>query len=201
MAGNIKLLITDFDGTLVDTFFANYHVYREVFSQYGICLSETAYKECFGLRFEAFMQKMGVLDPVVRSEIKELKMQYYPRYFSELIPNTYLIEFLKASKRSGINIAIASTARKENLMNVLNHLGINDIFDFILSGSDVSKGKPSPDIYLKALSMAQVDASQALVFEDSQVGIEAAENAGINYIKINTQFYGNRSKRSFRLQY
>lgn len=201
MAGNIKLLITDFDGTLVDTFFANYHAYREVFSQYGICLSEIAYKECFGLRFEAFMQKMGVLDPVVRSEIKELKMQYYPRYFSELIPNTYLIEFLKASKRSGINIAIASTARKENLMNVLNHLGINDIFDFILSGSDVSKGKPSPDIYLKALSMAQVDASQALVFEDSQVGIEAAENAGINYIKINTQFYGNRSKRSFRLQY
>lgn len=199
MAGNIKLLITDFDGTLVDTFFANYHAYREAFSQYGIYLSETIYKECFGLRFEAFMQKMGILDPIICSEIKELKMQYYPHYFNELIPNTPLIEFLKASKQSGIYIAIASTARKENLMNVLNHLGINKIFDFILSGADVSKGKPSPEIYLKALSTAQVDASQALVFEDSQVGIEAAESAGINYIKINTLFYGNRSERSFRL--
>lgn len=191
MHRDIKLLITDFDGTLVDTFHANYCAYRDALSQCGIDLDEAVYKECFGLRFEAFMERIGVLDTTICSKVKELKMQYYPHYFNQLVPNVPLIEFFKASRRSGVQVAIASTARKENLMNVLDYLGISTIFDFILSGADVKKGKPSPEIYLKALSKAQVEASQALIFEDSQVGIEAAESAGINYIKINSQFYGD----------
>lgn len=197
MDKGIKLLITDFDGTLVDTFYANYCAYRDALDQCNIDLNEATYRECFGLRFEAFMDKIDITDLTTQAQIKELKLQYYPRYFNELIPNIPLIEFLKAAKQTGISTAIASTARKENLMNVLNYLELTSLFDFILSGADVKKGKPSPEIYLKTLSITQVDASQALVFEDSQVGIEAAENAGINYIRINTQFYGNRSKRPF----
>lgn len=76
-------------------------------------------------------------------------------------------------------------------MNVLEYLKINDIFDLILSGKDVKKGKPDPEIYNKVLELTGINASNALVFEDSEVGIKAAQAAGISFIKINNYFYGN----------
>lgn len=58
----IKLLITDFDGTLVDTFRANYMAYRKAFEEVGLVLCETDYRCCFGYRFEKFMEVCGVTD-------------------------------------------------------------------------------------------------------------------------------------------
>ena len=191
MNEEVKLVITDFDGTLVNTFEANLCAYQEAFASCGLQLDKVLYQRCFGLRFEAFMEKSGIAEPSVYHLIKEKKMQVYPHYFDKLKPNLVLINFLKSCKQSGIQTFIASTARKENLFNVLNYLEVTDFFDFILSGADVSRGKPAPDIYIKALEVAQVNASQALVFEDSEVGFRAAEQAGLKYIKINSEFYGN----------
>ena len=191
MNEEIKLIITDFDGTLVDTFEANLCAYQEAFASCGLQLHVGFYRQCFGLRFEVFMEKAGITDSSVCHRIKEKKVQVYPHYFDRLKPNLALIHFLKSCKQSGIQIAIASTAHNINLLNVLRYLGIADFFDFILSGVDVARGKPAPDIYIKALEVAHVDASQALVFEDSEVGFRAVEKAGLKYIKINPEFYGN----------
>lgn len=188
----IKLLISDFDGTLVDTFQANYHAYKKSFQINGIKnLTEDFYRECFGLRFETFMEKAGISDNNIRNKIKNDKMEFYPLYFELLKPNQTLISFIKTFKKAGGKTAIASTARKENLMNVLEYLQINDIFDLILSGKDVYKGKPDPEIYNKVLEMTGINALNALVFEDSEVGIKAAQAAGISFIKINSRFYGD----------
>lgn len=107
------------------------------------------------------------------------------------MPNHPLISFIRSFKESGGHTALASTARKSNLINALKYLQLEEAFDFILAGEDVSKGKPNPEIYQKILNHYQVPAHEALVFEDSNVGIEAAQQAGINYIIINSQFYGN----------
>lgn len=188
----IKLLICDFDGTLVDTFQANYHAYKKAFTMNGIeDLTEDFYRICFGLRFEAFMEKAGISDNNIRSKIKNDKMELYPLFFNLLKPNETLITFIKTFKKAGGKTAIASTARKKNLMNVLEYLQINNIFDLILSGKDVSKGKPDPEIYNKVLELTGINASNALVFEDSEVGINAAQAAGISYIKINSNYYGD----------
>lgn len=188
----IELLICDFDGTLVDTFEANYHAYKKAFQMNGIKeLTEDFYRKCFGLRFEAFMEKAGISDNNTRSSIKNDKMKFYPLFFDLLKPNETLISFIKTFKKAGGKTAIASTARKENLIKVLEYLQINDIFDLILSGKDVSKGKPDPEIYNKVLRMLGINASNALVFEDSEVGIKAAQAAGISFIKINSYFYGD----------
>lgn len=188
----IKLLISDFDGTLVDTFQANYHAYKRTFQINGINeLTEDFYRECFGLRFEVFMDKAGVLDNDIREKIKNDKMKYYPLFFNKLKPNNVLISFIKAFKKAGGKTAIASTARKENLINVLEYLKIKDTFDLILSGKDVSKGKPDPEIYNKVLEITGISSKNAIIFEDSEVGIKAAEAAGISYIKINNSYYGN----------
>lgn len=188
----IKLLIADFDGTLVDTFQANYHAYRKAFKKNGLLeLTEDFYKECFGLRFEAFMDKAKIPNNFIRENIRKDKMEAYTSFFDMLKPNETLINFIKSFKKAGGKTAIASTARKENLMKVVEYLQLESTFDIILSGKDVTRGKPDPEIYNKVLEMTGTDADNALVFEDSEIGVKAAEAAGISYIKINSDYYGD----------
>ena len=83
-----------------------------------------------------------------------------------------------------IKTCIASTATRENLFAVLKHFNIDKYFDIIISGENVSKGKPDPEVYIKALNLLECEPEEVIVFEDSDVGCEAVEAANMNYIKI-----------------
>lgn len=181
--GRIKAIITDFDGTLVDTLMANYLAYREAFESYNYQLTLDEYKQCYGLRFDAFCNKMNIKQDD-RKSIKELKKQIYPNYFSHVRLNEPLMRFIISSKKNGIRTCIASTATKENLYGLLQYFNIKDYFDIIITGENVSKGKPDPEVYLKAMNLLECEHEEAIVFEDSKVGCEAAENAELNYIKV-----------------
>lgn len=180
----IKLLITDFDGTLVGTFQANYHAYREAFSQVGLTLSEEDYSKCYGLRFDGFMKAMGIEDDDVRRRIRTIKGECYPNHFGMLRVNQPLLDFIRMFRKSGGKTAVASTAWGKNLYNALNHIGATDDFDLILAGEDVKEGKPSPEIYNTVMSRLGMSPDETLVFEDSEVGLQAAAAAGAHYIKI-----------------
>ena len=71
----IKLLITDFDGTLVDTFEANFRAYRQAFEAEGLELSREFYLQCFGFRFDRFMDAAAIADDDVRVRIREAKAE------------------------------------------------------------------------------------------------------------------------------
>lgn len=180
----IRAIITDFDGTLVDTFEANFRAYQKAFREVGLTLTADRYRKCFGYRYDRFMQEMGVTDKTVADTIKELKKQYYLEYFEYLKPNTTLINLIAGIKTMGGKTAIASTARKENLMNAVNYLGIAHHFDLIFAGIDVKKGKPDPEIYLKSMAALGVTPDETLIFEDSQVGIDAAKASGASYMIV-----------------
>lgn len=186
---NITLLISDFDGTLVDTFEANFKAYQKAFREVGRELTEQKYRECFGFRFDRFMESAGVYDSNVRQTLKELKAEYYPGFFHLLKVNHTLLNFIRRFRESGGNTAIASTARGKNLFNALEYIGAIDDFNIILAGEDVSKGKPNPEIYLNVLNRVGVSPSEALVFEDSDVGFQAAEAAGLRYLRISSSWF------------
>lgn len=183
----ITAIITDFDGTLVDTFKANFYAYQEAFDKVGLILTEEQYRECFGFRFEKFMQAVGVTDSDLIQRIKDEKLNAYPKYFEHLRPNTALIQLLQSMRENGCQIAIASTARMENLMNVLTYLNLQSAFDLIYAGKDVKQGKPSPEIYLKTMEALSVNPSETLIFEDSAVGIEAAKTSGAHYMVVSSR--------------
>lgn len=189
----IKLLISDFDGTLVNTFQANLAAYQDAFKECEYDLTAEQYRECFGYRFDKFMDYMGIYDIKTRKRIKEIKGEVYPQYFNLLKVNTSLLEFIKSFKACGGKTAVASTARRKNLMNALNYIDATDYFDLILAGEDVINGKPNPEIYLNVLSFFNMKPEEALIFEDSEIGIEAAKKAGISFIEVNKSFYGDRS--------
>lgn len=187
----IKLLITDFDGTLVDTFKANYMAYKKAFEENDLTLTEADYRQCFGLRFENFMAAMNIKEGSLQKKIREIKSQCYPNYFDYFRINHTLLNIIKSFKNAGGSTAIASTARKSNLENALRYINAIDDFHYILAGEEVTNGKPSPEIYLKVLKHFNRQPHEAIVFEDSEVGIKAAQAAGINYIIINPCYYGN----------
>ena len=186
----IKAIITDFDGTLVDTFEANLRAYQQAFNACGMTLTAERYRACFGLRFDAFMSCMSVSDDQTACKIKELKKEYYPQFFEHLVPNYPLIELIDSFHQLGGKTAIASTARKENLMNAVNFLGIAQYFDLILAGIDVKKGKPEPEIYIKSMVALGVTPEETLIFEDSDIGIEAAIASGARYIRVTPEWFG-----------
>lgn len=90
----VRAIITDFDGTLVDTFEANLLAYQRAFHEAGITLSKDVYKACFGYRFEHFMIAVGVEDDRVINQIRELKKQCYPQFFEYLRLNRPLMELI-----------------------------------------------------------------------------------------------------------
>lgn len=184
----IRAIITDFDGTLVDTFEANYTAYNLAFKRYyyeiGYGLTREQYKACFGLRFDAFMDYMKVEDEILRKKIKKEKARVYPMCFKSLKPNLTLIDFIRKIKATGVKIAIASTAQRNNLMNVLSYLDLEGLFDLIIAGDVVKEGKPNPEIYLTAMGKLGIIPSETLIFEDSEVGLQAAEASGANYLRI-----------------
>lgn len=193
----VKLLITDFDGTLVDTFEANFLAYQKAFAMFGLELTEQQYRDCFGFRFDDFMSHMGINDNDTKNGIRLAKGDFYPLFFDKLIVNDPLLTLLKTFKNSGGLTAVASTARKENLMNALNFIDAADAFSLILTGEDVKQGKPNPAIYNKVLEKLNVLPAEALIFEDSSVGISAANAAHVDYVQITKEyFYGNTSKRA-----
>ena len=168
-----------------------------IFSICGLSLNENDYQTCFGYRFEQFMQEVGIKDDALRNKIRLLKMEYYPEYFNFLDLNKPLLQILSAFKKSGGYTAIASTAQRINLMKVVDYIGIEDSFSLINAGEDVREGKPDPEIYNNILTHFDVKSSEAIVFEDSRIGIQAAINAGLSYIKIDkSYFYVNTSEMS-----
>lgn len=187
----IKAIISDFDGTLVDTFEANYLAYQQAFAEIGFPLTRETYRVCFGLRYDKFIERLGLAQNVDTRIVRELKAKYYPQYFEHFKVNHVLVDFIRAFHDGGGKTAIASTARRENLMAALKCIGAMELFDVILAGDVVEHGKPNPEIYLKALEMLQVKAEDAICFEDTEVGLEAAKAAGVSVIKIVKNYYGN----------
>lgn len=187
----IKLIITDFDGTLVDTFDANFKSYQQAFIKNGIELTEQCYRGNFGYRFEDLMKRMKIHDNVLTQRIKKDKGDLYPSFFNLLKVNEPLLNFIRSFRKNGGNTAIASTASRENLLNAVGFLRIEEFFDLIVTGEDVTCAKPHPEIYDTTMNHFGVKSHQTIIFEDSQIGIESATAAGVNYIKITRKFYGN----------
>lgn len=180
----IKYFITDFDGTLVNTKKANVMAYKEAFIECGYVLNEDLYKEAFGLRFDSMCNALGITEnKTIRDRIKSKKASVYPKYFGMIELNTALLNFIKSLKKTGVKVAIASTASRENLYAVLKYFKIENLWDAVVVGEDVEHGKPDPEVYNITKDKLDVkDDSEVIVFEDTEVGIEAANKAGINNV-------------------
>ena len=181
----IKHIISDLDGTLVDTFEANYAAYKEVLAEYGFTLTRDAYRALFGQRLDGLLASLDAerLLPHVVS-IKAQKAECYPRHFNLLRLNESLAGFYRMFISMGGHLALSSTASATNVANVLQSVGCEKLFEYVVTGETVKMGKPAPDCYLAVAEHWKVEPKHILVFEDSNIGIQAAINAGMHVIHV-----------------
>ena len=181
----IRLLLSDFDGTLVDTRMANALAYIETLREVGIEISVEEYLATyFGMRCNEFMCRMGITDPAERERLRLRKIALYPNYFDTLRLNEPLWAFAQSVRRQGGKVWIVSTGSRANIDNVMQHLGLKDGIDGMLSGLEIERPKPAPDCFLEVLRREGCTKEEALIFEDSPVGLAAAEASGIPYFKV-----------------
>lgn len=95
-----------------------------------------------------------------------------------------LLELLEYLGEKGYRCAVASSTERPRVEFYLKTAGIEDMFYTVVCGNEVSRGKPNPDIFLKAAEKLQLEPDRCIVLEDSKYGIEAAYRAGIPAVMI-----------------
>jgi HAD superfamily hydrolase (TIGR01509 family) len=125
-----------------------------------------------------------------RSEIEvleeEKELLYRAFYEEHRKPAKGLLEFLEELRSRGIKTALATSAGPGNIDFILDGIGIRDQFDAIIGGAEVTKGKPDPEIYVKAAALVGVAPEDCCVIEDSLQGIASGLASGARVIGITT---------------
>ena len=181
----IRLIILDFDGTLAATEEANMQAYLLALREEGIELDTEEYRRrYFGMRCPEFLREIGITKEEDIDRIRRRKIELYPTQFSSVRLNEPLWNFVQDFRSQGGKVWVASTGQVENITNAMYYLGIEGSVDGILTSRDVIEPKPSPEVFLKAMEREGVTPAETLIFEDSLVGIAAAEASGANYVKV-----------------
>lgn len=180
----IKGLFFDLDGTLVDTIEANIKAYTYAAKKVGHTLDQKELASTFGMRSDQFLKKL--LKDISEEDIKaiqKIKAESYKDFSHLITPNHILIDFLRTLKPDHITVLV-TTASRSNVNLVLKIAGIENLFDFVITGDDVTNPKPHPEAYLKALELTGLSTEKVLAFEDSQTGLKSAESANLKTLLI-----------------
>jgi HAD superfamily hydrolase (TIGR01509 family) len=181
----IRLILSDFDGTLVDTRQANSLAYCTALQEFGYHITAEEYmRHYYGMRSNEFLTHFGITDATEQERIRQRKIAIYPSFFDTLRLNEPLWGLCQQLRRQGGLVWIVSTGSRENIDNAMRHMHLTESVDGILSAYDVVHSKPDPECFLKAMELTGMTPSETLIFEDSKIGIEAARRSGASYITV-----------------
>jgi beta-phosphoglucomutase len=183
-------VIFDMDGTMVDNTPYHFKSWQSLFKKYDKGdLTEQTYKgEISGTPIiDTVSRIFAEADVVTRQSLLKEKEGLYREFYSPYIgPINGLENLLIELKDAGVKLAIASSATVEDIDFILSHVKVGQYFDVIIDGNRVSKGKPNPQIFLKAAADLGMRPEDCIVFEDSIAGITAGNAAGMKVVGITT---------------
>jgi beta-phosphoglucomutase family hydrolase len=183
-------IIFDMDGVVVDN--TDYHVlaWMKFTQEHGHKISAKTIREKFMGRLgrENIKDVLGAEVSDSQIEILDKKREaYYRKIYSKAIkPVEGLPEFLKELKKNNIKIALATAAPPANVKFTLTRTGLKKYFKTIVDSTGVKRGKPNPDVFLKAARVLKVKPRKCIVIEDTFMGTEAGKRAGMKVIAIAT---------------
>ncbi len=183
--GDFAGLIFDCDGTLADTMPAHYQAWRTALAEYQAEIPEALFYELGGVPTEKIVELLNVrfghqLPP---AEVAHRKEDLFVEYSSHVEPIAAVVEIARQNFGK-LPMAVASGGRRRLVRKTLDALKITDLFQAIVTSEDYANGKPAPDPFLVAASRLDVEPSRCLVFEDTKIGITAAEAAGMQWVLV-----------------
>lgn len=186
----LKGLLFDMDGTLIDNLAYHFAALEEYIKREGFTLLEPVSLKVNGMHSnDLFMMLIGP-EAVAGYGFDRLNREkeelYREMYRPHIEPIVGVLDFLKAAKAAGIKCAIGSSGCRENVQMIIDGLGIADLVDASISGSDVTHGKPHPEIFTKAHEALGLKAEECVVVEDAVNGILSGVAAGCKCIAVTT---------------
>lgn len=184
-----KAFIFDMDGTMVDNMSWHCKAWVEFFRDEGVDVAEEEFMRLAGKTTKELITTF-IGRPVTDEECRQFAAQkeflYRYMYRPHLKPVPGLRQFIRDARAKGIKIAVATAADPKNIEFTLTLLKVKDLLDAVAGASEVKHGKPEPDIFLLAASKLGVDPSDCIVFEDAEMGLEAARRAGMPAVAMVT---------------
>lgn len=181
-----QAVIFDKDGVIADSEYCNVMAKHIQLKQAGVTVDWHYHDQFLGTTHEymwSTMKEEFHLPEEIDYYIKqwaEVRKELIEKEGIRAMPGS--IDLIKRIKSQGIPIAVASSSNVADIEADLQALDINGIFDAVISGEYCQKGKPDPEIFLKAAKALGVEAKNCVVIEDSTSGVQAAKAAGMKCI-------------------
>lgn len=192
----LKAFIFDMDGVIIDSEPLHFLSDKMVMKDFGIEVSDEELNAFVGVTNPLMWQELIIKYDLAASveELLLIQHKYKTELFSagELNSINGIPELLKELKEREIKVGLASSSSRQFIELVLKKLDLFQYFDVVISGEEVLKSKPAPDIFLEAAAALEVNPLDCIVLEDSGHGVTAAKAAGMKCIAFRNPNSGNQ---------
>lgn len=182
---DVRGLIFDCDGTLADTMPLHYQAWTAAMKHHGAEFPEALFWEMAGIPtikiIELLNQKHGWNVPVI--DAAELKEKFYIELIDKVKPIEPVADVVR-QYAGKLPMAVATGGTRAIVTRTLRAVNLLQEFQAIVTADDVEHGKPAPDIFIESARRLNVPPENCLVFEDADLGVQAARAAGIRVIDI-----------------
>jgi HAD superfamily hydrolase (TIGR01509 family) len=184
----IKALVFDFDGLILETETPAYETWSEIYREHGHELPRERWVQNIGAAtwpFDALEHLASlVTTPFDREAVKARREGRKAEILAALETMAGVRDYLRDARRLGLKVGVASSASEAYVCGHLERLAVRDGIDAVVCREQVARGKPFPDLYLRAVDELRVKAGEAVAFEDSPNGIAAAKAAGMRCVAV-----------------
>ncbi len=186
MSNSVQAVIWDLDGVIIDSAEEHRQAWQRLAQEEGLPFSDADFWATFGKRDDDIITILwGQQSPERVRELADRK----EAYFRDLIRKTAAplpgaVELLRGLHAAGFLQALASSAPVANIQLISEVLGLRQYLTVLVSGETVARGKPAPDIFLKAAEELGVSPGRCVVIEDAVAGVQAAHAAGMRCIAV-----------------
>lgn len=187
---NIKACIFDMDGVIVDSAKYHYLAWKRLANNMGFEFTEADNERLKGVsRMESLNIVLEIGKISLPDDEKEklciVKNDWFNEFVDTMTPNEILpgvLRFFEELKKLDIKIALGSASK--NAGKILRKIEMLNMFDAIVDGTNISKAKPDPEVFLEGARLLNVEPQNCIVFEDAEAGVEAAIRGGMYCIGI-----------------
>ncbi len=183
----IEALLLDFDGLVVDTETTDYESWRSVFEDHDVELPRDRWISSIGTDGSSYAPLEHLRELVGRIDddrVQATRRARQEALFEMLAPLPGVVEWLDDARSSGVSIGVVSSSPLVWVEGHLQRVALRDRVDFLMTSDEVPRVKPHPDLYVRALEHAGVEAAHALAVEDSPNGLTAAKAAGLFCVAV-----------------
>jgi beta-phosphoglucomutase family hydrolase len=183
--GDFRAYLFDCDGTIADSMPLHYKAWKKALAEYGCTYDEDMFYAWGGKpvrKIIADLNEMHGLEMPV-DVLAENKERLYHAQLPELQGIPEVVEHIEA-QHGRIPFAVVSGSRRQSVIGSLTALGLLNRFDVLVCAEDYKHGKPAPDAFLLGAQKLGVAPEHCLVFEDTELGIQAATAAGMKSVLV-----------------